>query len=114
MHELGVTKALIKGVLDEAERRGVDSVKEVFVEVGMLTTYSGESIAFYYDILKEDEAVLEDSKLNVKDIEGIVHCKGCGKDSELSDMYMFFCPLCDSPDIEVIKGKEFIIKEIRV
>ncbi len=114
MHELGVTNTLIKQVLDELKERDIRKISEVVIEVGRLTSYSGESLVFYYDLLKAENERLKESSLIVEDIEPRIICKKCNKESVLTDRYMVFCPLCSSNQIKILSGHEFILKNIRV
>lgn len=112
MHELGITQTLIKLILVECKEHHVESPKVIELELGHLTTYKKDAIMFHYSILKKENKVLKNSNLNIREITGKIFCNDCKKESNLEDPTMIFCQLCDSSEVEIIQGKEFIIKDI--
>jgi hydrogenase nickel incorporation protein HypA/HybF len=114
MHELAVTKGLVKIVLDEVEKRTLEKVREVVVVIGELTTYSGESVKFYYDMLKQEDERISESTLVVEVDGGRIRCKKCGDESDVSENIMLFCSHCNTSNVEVVSGKDFIVKSVKV
>ena len=114
MHELGVTQSLIDVVKYECEKNNIVNPKRVVVELGSLTSFKKDPILFYFDILKEENPLICDTELVINEIEGVVKCFDCEKESVIEDPCLIFCMNCDSTNVEVVKGKEFIIKEIEI
>ena len=102
MHELDITKSLVKAIEKYSKEP-----KEVIVELGVLSTYSKEPILFYFENFKKG-----DTKLVINEIPGKLHCKDCQKHSEVDNALMMMCPECESINIDVIDGKDVKIKEI--
>jgi hydrogenase nickel incorporation protein HypA/HybF len=111
MHELSITKQMIELITQECIERKIKPSK-IITELGSLCTFKKESVLFYFDVLKKEYPIIENSELAVNEIKGKVKCNKCLKESDIDDEIMLLCPLCDSCDVEIIDGKEFIIKEI--
>ena len=112
MHELGIINQLIRSITEEAKKNKIKKIKKVVIELGSLTSYKKEPISFYFDSLKLDHNLIKESVLTIKEINGKVKCNKCKKESDLKDPYLIYCDKCESHDVEIIQGKDFLIKEI--
>ena len=112
MHELAVTTTLVQMIVSECTSKKIANPKKIFVDLGFFTSYSKDSILFYYDLLKREEPFLRKTKLIINEIPGKISCKQCNKESVLKDAFMMCCPYCYSMDVEIRAGREFILKEI--
>ncbi len=113
MHELSITKRIIEVILEEVQNKKCESVKMVSLELGNLTTYSKNSILFYFDLLKKNFPIIKRSQIKIKEVKGKILCNNCGRTSFIKDPYLIFCNFCNSSDIAILQGKEFKIKRIR-
>jgi hydrogenase nickel incorporation protein HypA/HybF len=112
MHELSATKEMISLVLKECRNRRIIKLNRITLEVGAFTTFKKEPIEYYFSELKEENELLKACILEISEIPGIILCKECGKKTILKDPSIISCSFCDSPDIEMIRGKDFLLKEI--
>jgi len=112
MHEHSITKNIVVMVVKECQKNNLRP-KKVVVELGSLTTYKKEPIMFYFEALKKDFDVLEDAKLEINEVKGMVNCNKCTKESEVEDPSFIICRHCKSHDVKIVQGKDFIIKEIQ-
>ncbi|MFH1448022.1 MAG: hydrogenase maturation nickel metallochaperone HypA [Candidatus Micrarchaeota archaeon] len=112
MHELAVTKSIIRVVVSECRRRNVKTPKKVIIELGNLTAYKKEPVLFYFDMLKTEERMLSETVLEVNEMPGKIRCNKCKKESGVNEAYLMMCPECESTDVEIIQGKDFIIASI--
>ena len=112
MHELAASKALLNLISKEALDRGIEKPIKAVVSIGFFTTYSGESIKLYFELLQKDYPGLEYTDLVVEEVEGRVHCKKCKAESIVDTPYIALCPKCESHEVEVLSGREFKLKEI--
>ena len=113
MHELSVTRALIGQVLALCRERGLGRPGKIVAELGALTSYKKDPILFYYDLLKEEHPELRGCRLLVKEVNGKIKCKKCGKTSVADDPFMVFCRLCNSGSVEITGGRDFRITQIQ-
>ena len=112
MHELAVTQSLINSVIEECKKNDIKNLKKIVVDLGFFTSYVKDSVLFYFDLLKVNFEILTNVELDINEIKGKIKCKKCGKESIIDDPYFVFCKTCNSPEVEIIQGREFIIKDL--
>jgi len=121
LHEYSTTKQIVEFVLNEAGKHGAKKVLEVKLVIGKLTVLGIEQVKFYYELLTK-ETIMENSKLTIEEEEPIVECENCGYKGgiqfEDENLYHFLiptlsCPVCGKP-VKIVKGKEILIKSIKV
>jgi len=114
-----MTSQIVRGVLEEAEKRKAKKVTEVYVIIGKLTFLGLEQMRFAYEVLTKG-TILEGSMLIIDEQEGIVKCSDCGYKGgfkyENDPMYhvpvpTLRCPQCGSA-VNIAAGKECTIKSI--
>lgn len=113
MHELKATKDMIALLERICMEKNIKAPAIISAEIGELTTYRAETIKHYFDILKKESPVLEGTKLDITEVKAMVLCRMCGKKNEIEPNVML-CPHCGAPDIEVLSGEDFNIKNIKV
>lgn len=119
MHELSMADAIVKTVLDAAEKNQAEQILEVTIEVGKLTMLNPEQLRFLLEVLTED-TLLEGSEIIIEEIPVEIECKSCNYigSTELddSDHYLMIvkCPECGERDLEVITGRECNVKNIKI
>ena len=69
MHELAVTKGIIRDLLEAGKEHNIIP-KEIYIEVGNLTTYKENPIEYYFGLLKKDHKILKNAKLKINIVEG--------------------------------------------
>ena len=112
MHELSVTEQLLKIVLDHARKAEAKRVLKINLAIGELTSFVGESIQFYFDMLsRETEA--EGASLSISHIPARATCRQCKMEFHPEGMD-WSCPACGGPNEEVVGGREFYIESIEV
>ena len=122
MHEAAIAQSIVQTVLHEAENQCASRVDSVEIEIGELTFLGTEQVEFWVKTSFQD-TIAEKAKIIFTCIRGRIHCDKCGKDSNLKieeDPYYhtslpaFNCPECHSTDIQIIQGKEAIIRKIKI
>ena len=112
MHELSITKSLIRDVKQACEINQISAAKSIIVELGLLTTYKKEPIIHYFNALKPNSPIILNAELVVKEIPGKIHCKNCQRELEVSDTTQICCTKCESFDVVIIGGMEIKLKSI--
>ncbi|MCI4676673.1 hydrogenase maturation nickel metallochaperone HypA [Candidatus Mycolicibacterium alkanivorans] len=110
MHELSLCQAIAGVVRPYAEGRRVDVVR---VQVGALRQVVPESLSFCWTIVREHENMPE-AELELELVTGEVRCRSCGQQSEIASRWSVCCPQCDSGDVEVVRGNEFLVTSLDV
>ncbi len=110
MHELSLCQAIAGVVKTHADGRRVDVVR---VRIGALRQVVPESLAFCWEVVREYEN-MPDAELELECITAEVKCRACGRQSEITSAWSIWCPHCDSPDVEVLRGNEFLVTSLDV
>lgn len=119
MHELSMADAMVKTVLDVAEKNNATEILEVTIEVGQLTMLNPEQLKFLLDVLVED-TLLEGSKINIEEVPVEIDCKTCNYEGlpnmDGSDHYLAIvkCPECGGRNLEITAGRECNVKTIKI
>ena len=113
MHEASVVRNLIEIILEECHKENLEHPNKILLELGELTNYKKEAIEFYFDLTKKEYSVLSFVALEIIVIPGEVECLDCKKTSIITEKFMIFCPECNSSNVNVIKGRDFVIKDIK-
>lgn len=110
MHELSIISALVKTVEQIMQQEGLTQVETIVLQVGELSGVVPHFVEECYPAAVYQTS-LEQTKLKMEVIPGIVRCLDCGR--EFSGVqYNLKCPQCGSEHLEALSGREFIIKEI--
>lgn len=119
MHELSMADAIVKTILDAAEKNQAEEILEVTIEVGKLTMLNPEQLRFLLDVLAEN-TLLEGAEIIIDEVPVEIKCHSCdytgSTDLDDSDHYLMIvkCPKCDERNIEIISGQECNVKNIRI
>ncbi len=119
MHELSMADAMVKTVLDVAEKNDAIEVLEVTIEVGKLTMLNPEQLKFLLDVLVED-TLLADAEINIVELPVELKCNLCdytgSADMDDSDHYLVIvkCPECGEKNVEITAGRECNVKNIKI
>jgi len=110
VHELSLCQAIAGVVRPYTQGRRVDVVR---VQVGALRQVVPESLSFCWTIAREHENMPE-AELELEFVTAEVRCRGCGEQSEIASRWSVCCPRCDSADVEVVHGNEFLVTSLDV
>ena len=117
MHELSMAQGIIDAVLKTAEENNATEVNEVTIEVGRLAMINPEQLEFMLGVLVEN-TLMEDAEITFEEIPIEMDCHDCDFHGEAvlddSDHYapLVKCPECDSLSVEVLNGKDIVVKNI--
>ncbi|CAM3062163.1 hydrogenase maturation nickel metallochaperone HypA [Mycobacterium intermedium] len=110
MHELSLCEAIAGVVKAHADGRHVDVVR---VRVGALRQVVPESLSFCWTLVRESEN-MPDAELELECVTAAVRCRGCGEQSDIVSPWSIWCPNCESTDVEVLRGNEFLVTSLDV
>lgn len=113
MHELGVTFYVVRDVKKVAEENQVNKVSSVTVQVGEVTGVVPEFLVDCWNWARKKEPVMEEAEMIVETIEAVTFCEDC-KQEYPTLAHGKICPHCGSENTYLVRGKEFLIKEIEV
>lgn len=130
MHEWSLAEAVLKSSIKEAKKRNLKKLLEVKIVLGDLQGIEEEIVKFGLDSMKKGTMAEEADFIFIKE-DAAFQCRNCQhtwnlKDTNLNDetikesihfvpevVHSFVrCPVCGSPDFEVVKGRGIYIDEI--
>ena len=112
MHELPVTEQIVEIVLDHARKAKAERVLKINLVIGELSSFVGESIQFYFDILSKGSQA-ENASLSIFRIPAKARCQACKKEFNPGGLN-WLCPACGGPIEEILGGREFYVESIEV
>lgn len=108
MHELAITESLVNGVADHV---GDATVVRVVVHIGRLSGIVPEALGQCFELCALGTQ-LEGATLEIVDVPGRGVCRHCSALLDTNDPV----PLCTcgSIDVDVVQGREMLVKEVEV
>jgi hydrogenase nickel insertion protein HypA len=122
MHEFSMIQSIMELVKCEMEKREAIRVLEIHLEVGELSFLSHEALLFGFGALVAGEPKIDKDALKIIPVPAEIKCSECGhcgpmKTSESAEYHLmapvFQCPKCGGP-VEIVRGKECIVKNLRM
>ncbi len=112
MHELSIAMSIVDLALEEARNRSV-TVDAIHLDLGPLSGVVADALRFSWEIACQDTP-LEGSLLVIREVPVEIHCSACNADRTLDSMQWLCCPVCGTPALEVIHGKELAVTALEV
>ena len=110
MHELGIMIEAAKTVEAFARKNSLTAIDTVVLQVGELSAVVPQYAQSCWPAAV-DRTMLEDTKLRIEVIRADAMCRKCGTLFN-PVTHMKKCPDCGGDEWELMKGKEFLIKEV--
>lgn len=107
MHELSICGSIADIVGRHADGRQVDVIH---LRVGQLRQIVPDTLVYCWGLVSADTP-LAGSRLAVEQVAARVECRDCGAASELAAP-VFRCPGCDSTEVALVAGEEFLITSL--
>jgi len=110
MHELGIVAEIVRVVENLARKQQLTTIDTLVLQIGELSSV----VPYYVEQCYPAAAygtLLENTKLRIEMLPGNGRCRACGRVYNLVANRRK-CPFCGATDVEVLGGREFMIKEI--
>ena len=111
MHELSIVMALLDQV-KEVERDANSTITGITVCLGALSGVDAECLTQAYLIAVEDTPFRE-ARLIIQQEPTRVLCHSCKQEST-PDLPSFVCTRCGSSNVEIISGRDLLLKSIDI
>lgn len=110
MHELGVTRAVLRISLDTLEERGLSRVRAVTLSVGELRGFQQEWVQRYFTSAARGTKA-EGARITLVTIPSACRCRQCHQTFriDIAACGVPRCPSCHSRDYRLCAGKELMI-----
>ena len=115
MHELAVTRSILKIVLDHAEKNGALKVRQIYLKIGEMRNLEEEWIQRYFDQISKGTNA-ENAIIHVIKVPVVFTCKICKNEfaANLMEDKKILCSHCNSFEYDLLSGREFIIEKIEI
>ncbi len=113
MHELSLLVEVVKIVEDLVVKNKIQKLRAIVLQVGEVSSVIPSFMEEYFPVVTLDKPFFKDTQLEIEMIPGEAKCLDCGEVFNIlkTDGY---CPKCHSFEKEVLRGREFLIKELVV
>lgn len=112
MHEVSIAEEIKEIVIEKLKEQKAKKIKTINLEIGKMTSVVPEALLFAFEIISKNTP-LENAKINIEMVEIKAKCKNCKKVFSLND-FEYLCPFCNKTNLEMISGRELIIKSIEM
>jgi hydrogenase nickel incorporation protein HypA/HybF len=99
-------------MLEKAEQAGATRVVQINIAVGDSSGLVPDSIAFYFDYLKEG-TIAEDAELHFRIIPTVLHCRNCDLQFE-AGRERWICPNCGEMTVDRLQGGDSYLESLEV
>lgn len=112
MHELSVTKGIIKLCIEEGEKHKVKKINKINIKVGELTGLVPNCISYYFNIAAKG-TIAEEAEIVIEKVPVSIQCETCSFEGKLGKN-QYYCPKCNGSKYKIIKGREFYLDTMEV
>lgn len=109
---MALVQNIIDIVLQEMDKYEVEKLQAINLAVGRMSAAVPEQLQMCFEILTTDHK-LTGTKLNIRMVPVTYKCWECEKEFTSAGI-TFTCPFCESPNPEIIFGRELKIESIEV
>lgn len=113
MHELGVVFYVVRDVKEVAEENQVEKVSSVTLQIGEVSGVVHDYLIDCWNWARKKEPVMEEAELVIEQVDAVSFCEDCRQEYP-TVRYARICPHCGSEHTYLLRGNEFLIKEIEV
>ncbi len=119
MHEFSTAVSIIEAVKRAAKDYGATRVTGITIQIGKLSMLNHDQLLFGLEIAAKD-SVAEGAKITIEPLSIKIRCNQCATESVVSQEGALYevlssltCPKCNARDINVIQGRECVVKDIQ-
>ena len=113
MHELGVVFHIIRDLKKVAEENDVDKISKVTLQLGEVSAVIPHYLTDCWKWAAAKEPLLAGAELAIETIPAVTWCDGCKREYP-TVAHGKTCPYCGGGNTWLLRGSEFMIKEIEV
>ncbi|MBD3228678.1 MAG: hydrogenase maturation nickel metallochaperone HypA, partial [Candidatus Lokiarchaeota archaeon] len=119
----GTAQQIVRTITRVGLQNGASKITAVHLEIGALTFLVPDQLKFSFDIASKG-TIAEGARFEITRINAVLRCNKCGYEGEVDldfsgdasemEVNLTDCPKCDETGLEIIKGRELNIKNIKV
>jgi hydrogenase nickel incorporation protein HypA/HybF len=112
MHEMALAESMLEIIESTARKHNATSVTAVRMEIGSLSHVDCDALRFCFDVVTRG-SLAEGAELEIDAVAGEAWCMPCGTRVPLARCGDP-CPHCGSHQLEVTRGDDMRVKDIRI
>ena len=115
MHELAVTKSILKVALDNTAQHGGERVLSIHLVVGEMRNLEQDWIQRYFDYISQgtpaEKAIIKLTKVPVE-----FRCQDCAQSftADLHAEQKILCAHCGSFEYDLVAGRELVVEKVEI
>lgn len=111
MHELGVVFHIIDDLKEVSKENEIEKIHSVTLELGEVSGVVPDLLTDAWKWAAAREELMAGAELIIEKLPAVTYCEDCKNEYE-TVTYGKICPKCGSEHTYLLRGNEFIIKEI--
>lgn len=111
MHELGVVFRIIDDLTELGQEKELEKIHSVTLELGEVSGVVPSLLTDAWKWASDRTELMKGSELIIESLPAVTYCEDCKSEYE-TVKYGKICPNCGSEHTYLLKGNEFMIKEI--
>ncbi|MBO6197938.1 MAG: hydrogenase maturation nickel metallochaperone HypA [Butyrivibrio sp.] len=111
MHELGVVFRIIDDLTEVGKENKLEKIHSVTLQLGEVSGVVPSLLTDAWKWASNRTELMKDSELIIETLPAVTFCEDCKSEYE-TVTYGKICPKCGSEHTYLLKGNEFMIKEI--
>lgn len=113
MHELAVTKSILKLALDHAAQNGAKEILAIHLLIGEMRNLEEDWIQRYFDYISKGTSA-EHAVIKVKKVPALFLCKHCERQFAVNirEDKQMLCSHCGSFEYDLVSGRELVVEQL--
>lgn len=113
MHEFSLAQGLVNQLLGLADRHHAQKICTVRVEIGSLAGIVADSFAFGFEVLSQENSLLEQAVLEITETCPRYRCLDCTEIMPFTESALS-CPHCGSQRLAKEGGDDLILTQVEM
>jgi hydrogenase nickel incorporation protein HypA/HybF len=113
MHELAVTKSILKLALEHSAQKGATKILAIHLLVGEMRNIEEPWIQRYFDYISKGSSA-ENAKIKITKVSVVFFCNKCRQNftANIRIDQKIVCSNCGSFEYDLISGRELVIEKL--
>lgn len=111
MHELGVVFHIIDDLKEVGKENNIEKIHSVTLQLGEVSGVVPHLLTDAWNWAAKKNELVEGAELVIENLPAVTYCEDCGCEYE-TVAHGKICPKCGSERTYLLRGNEFLIKEI--
>ncbi len=119
MHEFSTAVSIVEAVKRTAKSHGATKVVKITLQIGQFSMLNHDQLIFGIEIASKN-SIVEGAETSIEPLTTRIRCRQCGAESDVTQegplyeiLSSLTCSKCNTKDVEIIQGRECIIKDIQ-